>query len=164
MSSPIVDAEYLLQKFPGKGGWTYALIPEIPQDKKAPFGWVQVKGSIDGYPLNHYKLMPMGNGQLFLPVRAEIRKKIGKQAGDFVQVVLYPDTSALIVPEEIRECFDQEPPAVWEVFSQFSDSERKAYLDWIYSAKKEETRVERILAMMERLQKGLTFFDKEKEA
>ena len=24
---PLVDKEYLLEKFPGKGGWTYALIP-----------------------------------------------------------------------------------------------------------------------------------------
>lgn len=29
----LVDKEYLLEKFPGKGGWTYALIPEILQDK-----------------------------------------------------------------------------------------------------------------------------------
>ena len=26
---PLVDKEYLLEKFPGKGGWTYALIPKI---------------------------------------------------------------------------------------------------------------------------------------
>ena len=31
---PLVNAAYLLQKFPGKGGWTYAAIPEIPQNKK----------------------------------------------------------------------------------------------------------------------------------
>ncbi len=49
MEKPLVDKEYLLDKFPGKGGWTYTLIPEIEQDKKAPFGWVKVKGSIDGY-------------------------------------------------------------------------------------------------------------------
>ena len=29
---PLVNREYLLEKFPGKGGWTYALIPEILQD------------------------------------------------------------------------------------------------------------------------------------
>ena len=46
-----VDRECLLKKWPGKGGWTYAEIPEIPQDRKAPFGWVTVKGWIDDYEL-----------------------------------------------------------------------------------------------------------------
>lgn len=44
---PLVDKEYLLEKFPGKGGWTYALIPKILQDKHSHFGWVIVNGSID---------------------------------------------------------------------------------------------------------------------
>ena len=73
---PLVNAEYLLKKHPGKGGWTYAEIPEILQNKKNPFGWVKVRGNIDGFELKQYKLMPMGNNQLFLPVKAEIRKKV----------------------------------------------------------------------------------------
>ncbi len=72
---PLVDKEYLLQKYPGKGGWTYAAIPEVLQDKHAWFGWVRVKGFIDHHELKNYRLMPMGNGSLFLPVKAEIRKK-----------------------------------------------------------------------------------------
>ncbi len=82
----LVDQDYLLQKYPGKGGWTYAAIPEIKQDKHAWFGWVKVRGSIDGYEISNYHLMPMGNGTLFLPVKTEIRKKIGKQEGNWVHV------------------------------------------------------------------------------
>ena len=63
---PLVDKVYLLEKFTGKGAWTYAEIPEISQDKTAPFGWVKVKGFIDDYELNQHKLLPMGNGKLFL--------------------------------------------------------------------------------------------------
>ena len=44
MEVPLVDKDYLLERTPGNGGWTYAPIPEVPQDKKAPFGWVKVKG------------------------------------------------------------------------------------------------------------------------
>ena len=72
---PLVDNEYILQKFPGKGGWTYAAIPEVLQNKNNPFGWAKVNGTIDGFELKHYKLMPMGNSQLFLPVKSELRKK-----------------------------------------------------------------------------------------
>lgn len=71
---PLVNKKYLLEKFHGKGGWTYARIPEILQNKKNTFGWVKVKGSIDGYEIKKCHLMPMGNGKLFLPVKAAIRK------------------------------------------------------------------------------------------
>ena len=100
MEVPLVDKDYLLERTPGNGGWTYAPIPEVPQDKKAPFGWVKVKGSIDGVEIKKHHLMPMGNGELGLSVKAEIRKKIKKQAGDYVHVVLYLDEE----PSEIPNC------------------------------------------------------------
>lgn len=75
MEKPLVNKKFKLEKYPGKGGWTYTVIPEIPADKKQRFGWVKVKGFIDDYQIKSYKLMPLGDGRLFLPVRAEIRKK-----------------------------------------------------------------------------------------
>lgn len=86
MNKPLVVKDYQLKKFPGKGGWAYAEIPESAQDKKAPFGQVKVRGKIDFYRLESYKLMPMGNGKLFFPVKAAIRKVIRKQAEDFVKI------------------------------------------------------------------------------
>ncbi len=156
---PLVDKKCLLEKFPGKGGWTYAAIPEILQNKEKPFGWVTVKGKIDDYELKQYRLMPMGDRQLFLPVKAQIRKKIKKEAGDFVHVILYSDESSVETPKEILDCFAMEPKAVLKTFLNFSEGERKVYLDWIYSAKKEETKAERIASMMERIEKGLKFYD-----
>lgn len=156
---PLVNRECLLRKFPGKGGWTYAEVPEIAPDPANPFGWVQVRGSIDGFALSRYKLMPMGHGHLFLPVRAEIRKAIGKQAGDYVFVTLYPDASQAPVPEEIAACFKNEPPLVAETFASFSPGERKAYLDWIGQARTEQTRADRIARMMARLERGLRLHD-----
>ena len=65
-------------------------------------GWVKVKGSIDSYVIKNYRLMPMGNGKLFLPVRSDIRKKIGKQAGDYVHIVLFADNDPIQIPESYR--------------------------------------------------------------
>lgn len=159
MEKPLVNKKYLLEKHPGKGGWTYAAIPEILQDKKAPFGWVKVKGTIDSYEIKNYHLMPMGNGQLFLPVKADIRKKIGKKAGDFVKVVLYPDKDPTEIPQELLQCLLDEPIA-HQTFLSFSDGEQKAFVDWIYSARTEETKVERIVKTLERLTKGQKLTDK----
>ena len=156
---PLVDGLYLLERFPGKGGWTYAAIPEVLQNPANPFGWVQVRGWVDGYELKKYKLMPMGEGRLFLPVKASIRKKIRKEAGDQVHILLYPDNEPLEIPEEIIACFEQESPELYSTFQSYTEGEQKAYLDWIYAAKSDETRARRIVQMMDRLGKGKKMWD-----
>lgn len=149
---PLTDKKYLLEKFPGKGGWTFAKIPEIAQDKKAHFGWVKVKGSIDGFMISKYHLMPMGNGYLFLPVKAEIRKKIKKKEGDYVHVILYPDNEPLEIPEEMILCLKEEPQALI-FFNSLNESEKKYYIQWVYSAKKEETKITRLAKTIDKLLK-----------
>ncbi len=147
----MVDGLYLLKKFPGKGGWVYAEIPEITQNPKNPFGWVTVEGSIDNYQLKHYKLMPMGSGRLFLPVKAAIRKKIGKDVGDTVRIILSIDESPIETPREILQCLENEPPVIRSRYDTLTNNQKKTYLDWIYSAKTDETKVKRILKMIEQL-------------
>lgn len=157
---PLVDKKYKLEKYPGKGGWTYAVIPEILQNKKAPFGWVQVRGTVDGYAIKQYKLMPMGDGKLFLPVKTDIRKAIGKEAGDTVHIVLYADDSTVEIPGELQLCLEDEPKAL-RFFNRLSDSEKKYYIQWIYSAAKQETKIRRMAKAIERLASGLKMHDKE---
>ncbi len=160
MKKPLVNKKYKLQKFHGKGGWTFAHIPDISLGKKKSFGWVRVKGSIDGYEFNHYHLMPMGNGKLFLPVKAAIRKKIKKEEGDWVQVILYPDKDPIKIPIELQQCLEDEPRAN-KFFQTLTQSEKKYYIDWIYSSKKEETRIRRIVKTINRLVKGLKMYAKD---
>jgi hypothetical protein len=141
--APLVNKSYLLEKFPGKGGWTYAALPEIRQNKSNPFGWIRVKGTIDGYAIQRYHLMPMGNGLLFLPVKAEIRNKIKKQAGDKVHVILFADNDPLEIPEELLACL-QDEPAAYSYFQSLNESEQEKWVKWIYEAKTASTRIERI--------------------
>lgn len=155
---PLVNKKYKLEKFPGKGGWTFARIPEVLQDKSKPFGWVKVRGSIDGYEIKKYNLMPMGDGMLFLGVRAEIRKKIKKKEGDTVHVILFPDDEPMEVPDEMMLCIKGEPEAL-KFFNSLTDNEQKYYVDWIYSAKKEETKIERLADTINMLLKGLKRHD-----
>jgi hypothetical protein len=157
---PLVNKSYLLQKYPGKGGWAYAAIEEIAPDKKSRFGWVQVSGSIDGFVLTRYKLMPMSGGKLFLPLRAEIRKAIGKKEGERVHVILYADNSPIEIPEELRLCLEDEPVAK-KFFLQLSESEQQLYITWVFSAKKEETKTGRLVKAIAKLSRKQKLYEKD---
>lgn len=78
---------------------------------------------------------------------------------DHVHVILYLDTSEVEIPLEIKDCFDLEPEQTLTNFLAFPEGQRKAYLDWIYRAKTEEIKTNRILEMMAKLQQNLKFYD-----
>jgi len=157
---PLVNKKYVLEKFEGKGGWTFVRIPHIAKAIKTRIGSVKVKGTIDGFEIRKYHLMSMGDKKLFLPVKAEIRKKIKKESGDKVHVVLYADNEPLEVPEELLLCLHDEPQAL-RFFNSLSESEQKYYIQWIYSAKREETKIGRIAKAIDRLSQKLKLYDKE---
>lgn len=100
--------------------------------------------------------MPMGNGELFLPVKASLRKKLKKEAGDWIRVSLYEDLNPVEVPEEFFICL-QDDPVAWQKFSQFSETEKKNYINWIYSVKNLDIRVERMAMAINSISKGDLF-------
>lgn len=75
-----------LEKSPNKGGWTYAVWPEAAE-LFGTHGTVKVRGTVDGEPFET-SFMAMGNGVQMLPVKADIREKITKQAGDEVTIII----------------------------------------------------------------------------
>jgi hypothetical protein len=116
---------------------------------------VKVKGTIDNYPYRS-SIAPMGNGLHAMVVKKEIREAIRKSAGDKVHVVMEVDTEERIVniPDDFREALKKNIRAQ-EIFDKLSYTHRKEYVQWIESAKKPETRTNRIRKSIEKILEGI---------
>ena len=76
------DAE--LQKGESRGAWTCVVMSDVAR-LFGTRGLVKIRGAIDGEPFDG-ALMAQGDGTHRLPVKASLRKAIGKDAGDTVHV------------------------------------------------------------------------------
>jgi hypothetical protein len=154
MNTLLFDGEIVLEKMNMKGGWTYALLPEVVKGSKKGFGWTKLNASIDDYELSNASLMPIKGGRLFLAVKAEIRKQIKKEAGDTVRIRLYgnkaPDT---VSEDDFREALADDPGAL-QNFEAFPKKEQKAYISWIFAAGSNDDIINRIADAIDTIATG----------
>ena len=130
-----------------KTGWRYVHIDaemanELKLNNKKSF---RVKGMLYALPINGIALMPMGDGSFILPLKADIRRALRKDAGAALTVSIEEDLDYKVeIPNDLQECFDFEPEAL-NYFNSLPKSHRDYFIKWINSAKTNETRAKRIV-------------------
>jgi hypothetical protein len=146
----MVEFNTIILKFGDQGektGWRYIDIPadiaqQLKPGNKQSF---RVKGMLDAYPIAGLALMPMGDGNFIMALKADIRKAIHKREGAMLQVKLELDTDYKVeMPADLIECFEADPEAL-EFFNSLTRSHREYFVKWVESAKTETTRIKRIV-------------------
>jgi hypothetical protein len=114
----------------------------VPFDVEEVFGKkrIKVKASINGEVFSG-SLVRMGRSQHILGMLKSIQKKIGKDYGDEVEIILEEDTlpREIQVPSVLRKASKGKLKA--EIFfNQLSCTHQNEYVQWIQAAKCDETR------------------------
>ena len=157
----MVEISTTILQFAEKGektGWSYVCIPSDVAEKLKP-GFkksFRVKGKLDNYPIARQALLPMGNGEFILPLKAAVRKAIHKNKGAMVKLILEEDNRALKVSAELLECLSDSPKAE-KNFNSLPVSHQMYYSNWIESAKTIGTKAKRIGLTIVAMEKNLTY-------
>ncbi|MDP9040967.1 MAG: YdeI/OmpD-associated family protein [Bacteroidota bacterium] len=150
-----------IQQFEEKGektGWSYVTIPADIAEKLKP-GFkksFRVKGKLDAHPIAQMALIPMGNGEFILALKASLRRAIHKNKGAMVKLIIEEDKKPLKVLPELLECLSYSVTAE-KKFKSLPHSHQMYYSNWIGSAKTVETRAKRIGLTILAMEKNLTY-------
>jgi TfoX/Sxy family transcriptional regulator of competence genes len=129
---------------------------EFPYDVKTHFGkrgHISVKAWFDGVFYRGSMVAMAKNAPHILLLRSDVRDAIGKKAGEQVQVAVEHDTEerTVEVPSDMQAILGAHPD-VEARFLKMSYTHRKEYVEWITSAKKPETRENRLQKLIEKLE------------
>ena len=115
-------------------------------------GRVPVNATFDGIGYRG-SLVTYGDGHMIL-VLGEIRKQLGKEAGDTVAVTITLDTEPRIVEldDDIEKAWAD--AGVLDAYRSQSYSHQREYALWIAEAKRAETRANRILKAASMIAEG----------
>ncbi len=128
----------------GIGTWTYLNVPAEVLNVLRKTSGVKVTGTINGIAYR-CTLLPHGDGSWYMVVNKTIRDQAGVHAGDTVLVTITLDTAPRVhpIPGPLKTALKKHPEAA-ALFDKLSSSHKKEYIEWILSAKKDETKARRI--------------------
>ncbi|MFN8237584.1 MAG: YdeI/OmpD-associated family protein [Chitinophagales bacterium] len=142
----------VIEKFGKKGektGWTYIFIPvdiaeKLNPDSKKSF---RVKGCLDKTAISGVSLIPMGEGNYILPLKADLRKLTGKKAGAEVFVVLEKDETQYELNRDLMLCLQDDADAL-SFFTSLPHSHQNYFSKYVDAAKAPATKEKRIVQIV----------------
>jgi Bacteriocin-protection, YdeI or OmpD-Associated/Domain of unknown function (DUF1905) len=152
--SPVTPAKSARIEFDGnceatgpKGAWCFLA---APFDVLRTFGTrarVPVRGAINGFAFRS-SFTPM-NGKHLLCINKEMQRGAGVKPGDTAHFIIERDAAprSVEIPPVMKQALAANPGAR-AIFDKLSYTHKQEYVEWITSAKKDETRAARIAKLV----------------
>ena len=125
--------------------WTFLVLPKDASAKLPSRGMTAIEGTINGVPFQAM-LEPDGQKSHWLKVDRKLSESARAEAGDVVtlEIASAAEEPEPEVPAELRKALASAAPKARELWSDITPVARRDWIQWINSAKQEETRVRRI--------------------
>jgi hypothetical protein len=135
--------------------WTFLKLPKEASAKLPSRGMASVEGTFKGFAFRA-TLEPDGQGGHWLKVDGELREAAGAEAGDVIALEIAPvaEEPEPKVPADLRKALAGADPKARAVWSDITAVARRDWIQWIESAKREETRGKRLESACDMLAKG----------
>lgn len=135
--------------------WTFLTLPKEASAKLPSRSMTSVEGTFKGLAFQA-TLEPDGQGGHWLKVDRKMREEAGAEAGDVVTLEIAPvaEEPEPKVPADLRKALAAAHPKSRAVWSDITPVARRDWIQWIESAKREETRLKRIESACDMLAKG----------
>ena len=134
--------------------WSMLHIPFDVEEEWGSRARVSVRGVINGFQFRT-SIFPDGKGGHTMMVNKGMKDGGGAIQGKTVRVELERDSTprTITIPPDLKKALARNSKASAS-FEAFAPSHRRAYVDWIMQAKREETRVARIAKAVEMIAAG----------
>ena len=128
-----------------KTGWTYLHFPaqtaqELNPGNKKSF---RIKGKLDEVEISGLALIPVGEGDFILSLNAGLRKKLKKQVGKTIEVLVEIDLEERRIDTDFEACLEDNILGK-SYFDTLVLSHKMYFSNWISEAKTIQTKEKRI--------------------
>lgn len=155
MAKKIIESDQFTAQLENLDSDTWHFHIAVPDVIAQPFLQTNQKRvicKIDGLDEFHCALMPKGNGQYFININKERRKKLGLSMGAKVQAKIKTDDSKYGLPicEELEELLKIDDEGS-QYFHALSLGKQRTLIHVVSSPKRSETRLKKSVTMIEYL-------------
>jgi hypothetical protein len=127
------------------GSWTFLVVPKNASAKLPSRGMTAIEGTLNGVAFQA-TLEPDGQKSHWLKVDRKLSEAARADAGDVVTLEIAPaaEEPEPELPADLRKALATAAPKARKLWSDITPVARRDWIQWITSAKQEETRVRRI--------------------
>ncbi|MFL6500333.1 MAG: YdeI/OmpD-associated family protein [Candidatus Udaeobacter sp.] len=137
------------------GSWTFLVLPKNASAKLPSRGMTAIEGTINGVAFKAM-LEPDGQKSHWLKVDRKLNEAVAAEAGDVVTLEIAPaaEEPEPELPAELRKALAAAALKARRLWSDITPAARRDWIQWITSAKQEETRARRMKTACSMLASG----------